>query len=64
VLLKFGLSLSKVISMSLYSKAPVIFDGLELQPSSDMPMRIYSTADIAERALLAAVSFNENRESF
>lgn len=30
VLLKFGLSLSKVISMSLYSKAPVIFDGLEL----------------------------------
>jgi hypothetical protein len=55
VLLLLGLSLSKGISLSLYPKAPVIFDGLELKPSSDMSMRIYSVADIAERAMLGAV---------
>ena len=40
--------------MSLYSKAPVIYDGLALQLSSDIPMRPYSAADIAERAMLYA----------
>lgn len=55
VLLLPGLSLSKGISMSLYSKAPVIFDGMELKLSSDMSMRFYSVAEIEESAMLHAV---------
>ena len=55
MLLQLGLSLSKVISMRLYSKAPVIFDGLELLPSSDISMRTYSAAEIEESAMLYAV---------
>lgn len=52
--MSLGLSLSKGISMSLYSKAPVTFDGMKLKLSSDMSMRFYSIAGMAERPMLAA----------
>ena len=53
--MSLGLSLSKGISTSLYSKAPVTFDGMKLKPSSDMSMRFYSIAGMAERPMLYAV---------
>jgi hypothetical protein len=59
--MSLGLSLSKGISMSLYSKAAVTFDGKELKSSSDISTRIYSASDIAERAMLCAVLFNDFR---
>jgi hypothetical protein len=54
VLLLPGLLLIKDISMSSYSKAWLMFFALKLTLSSDMSMRIYSVAGIAERPLLAA----------
>jgi hypothetical protein len=41
--------------MSLYSKVPVTFGGMELKSSNDMSMRFYSIAGMAERPMLAAV---------
>jgi hypothetical protein len=52
VLLLPGLSLIEDISMSSYSKAWLMFFALKLQPSSDITMRIYSAAEIAESAML------------
>jgi hypothetical protein len=57
VAIELPLIVDKVIAMMSYSKAHCRFIAPELQPNSDMSMRIGSLAGIAESHLLCVCAF-------